>query len=101
MIEFAFALALMAQEPATEPQPATPPIPAAQPAAPSAPKTATQIPSAGDEIVCRRVETATGSRLGRGIRVCRPAREWEAAADSAQKATNEGRRAFRPDEVGQ
>ena len=102
MIELAFALALMAQEPASTPPPAppasgptspvTPPTPA--PAAPEAAK-------AGDEMVCKRVDTATGSRLGRGKRVCRPASEWEEAADSAQRATNDSRRAFRPDIVDQ
>jgi hypothetical protein len=96
MIDFLFALVLLADTP-TSPTPPTAPAAVTQPASPEAPvaPSATETQRANDQMVCKRVQTGTGSRLGRGQRVCRPAHEWEDAEQGAQKATSDISRSWR------
>jgi hypothetical protein len=53
-------------------QPVTPAAPAAAPATTGATET---VVKTGQEVVCKRLEAATGSRLG-GRRVCKTAEQW-------------------------
>lgn len=95
MFEVLFALALMAQ---TTPDAATPPPttpPAATEPAPAQPATPDAEQKKNTEIVCKRVQRNTESRLGRGQRVCRPAWEWENASEAARKTADDITRSFR------
>jgi hypothetical protein len=104
MIDMLVALALLAQAPAdmpagpataptapevSETAPAAPAAPVAPQAAaaPAAPQAAATPANANEQIVCKRIRVQTGSRLGRGERVCRPASAWE---DEAANAEREG-----------
>jgi hypothetical protein len=66
----------IAEQPAEQGVPATPTAPAATSATPA---------TAEEPLVCKRVRVQTGSRLGRGERVCRPASAWEDLEESQQR----------------
>jgi hypothetical protein len=94
MLEVIVALALFAGSPSEGPAaPGQTTVQAtgqtsapAAPPAPPAPAPAAQ--PQGEEMVCKRIKVQTGSRLGRGERVCRPASQWLDESDNAQREAN-------------
>jgi hypothetical protein len=90
MIDMVIALALMAMDAQTTPPPAaTNPAATATPVAPAPAADAQAKQRNNSDLVCKRLNPPTGTRVGRSKRVCRPAVEWEMASEAAKKAASD------------
>jgi hypothetical protein len=66
--------------PATEGQTTAPAEPAADPAAPA---------ENPDEVICKKLPSETGTRLGKNRKECHTRREWNQIAEESKRSTQD------------
>lgn len=89
-VSFGLAGVAAATEPATPPTNTPPPGETTGTQAADATKPSEQKPEdkkPGDEVICKRIEATTGSRMG-AKKVCRTKAEWDAQARGAKETTD-------------